>query len=293
MTMTQPLKWHGGKHYLASWIISHFPPHLHYVEPFFGGGAVLLARDHKRDWFIDNEWKLKNGEKVPSHLRGCSEVVNDINFHLTNFWNVLKRETGWYQEFCRQIAATPFSQWEYRAAEIMLKGGDGPGPVAAAAFFVRARQSMAGRMDCFTPLTRNRTRGGGNAEANAWLNCIEGLPEVHERLKGVVILNDDACKVIRQQDGEKTLFYCDPPYLAETRETTGEYEHEMAIEDHHALVATLSEIKGRFILSGYNSVLYNRFMADCGWRREEKQIDNKASSKKTKDKKTECLWMNF
>ena len=45
LEMIQPLKWHGGKYYLASKIVDLMPPHLHYVEPFFGGGAVLLARD--------------------------------------------------------------------------------------------------------------------------------------------------------------------------------------------------------------------------------------------------------
>jgi DNA adenine methylase len=43
--LTPPLKWHGGKHYLASRIVGLMPPHLHYVEPYFGGGAVLMAHD--------------------------------------------------------------------------------------------------------------------------------------------------------------------------------------------------------------------------------------------------------
>jgi DNA adenine methylase len=34
-----------------------------------------------------------------------------------------------------------------------------------------------------------------------------------------VILNQPAIEVIRQQDGEATLFYLDPPYLHETRAT--------------------------------------------------------------------------
>src|SRR5262249_54167283 len=37
-----PLKWHGGKHYLAKHVLSMMPPHLHYVEPYFGGGQVLF-----------------------------------------------------------------------------------------------------------------------------------------------------------------------------------------------------------------------------------------------------------
>jgi site-specific DNA-adenine methylase len=32
-----PLKWHGGKYYLAEWLIGLMPPHQNYVEPFAGG----------------------------------------------------------------------------------------------------------------------------------------------------------------------------------------------------------------------------------------------------------------
>lgn len=44
-SLSQPLKWHGGKHYLAQKIIDLMPKHLHYVEPFGGGLAVLLNKD--------------------------------------------------------------------------------------------------------------------------------------------------------------------------------------------------------------------------------------------------------
>ncbi len=57
--ISPPLKWHGGKHYLAAKIIAKMPPRckrpndpdasdpgwLHYCEPYFGGGSVLLAND--------------------------------------------------------------------------------------------------------------------------------------------------------------------------------------------------------------------------------------------------------
>jgi DNA adenine methylase len=42
--LTPPLKWHGGKHYLATKIVALMPPHLHYVEPYCGSGQVLFAR---------------------------------------------------------------------------------------------------------------------------------------------------------------------------------------------------------------------------------------------------------
>ena len=62
-------------------------------------------------------------------------------------------------------------------------------------------------------MSRNRTRRQMNEQASAWLTCVEGLPAVHARLKRVVVLNQPALEVIKREDGEKTLFYLDPPYL--------------------------------------------------------------------------------
>ena len=124
---------------------------------------------------------------------------------------------------------------------------------------------------------------------NAYLNAIDGLPDVHQRLRQVVILCDDAIKIIKQQDGPNTLFYYDPPYLHETRTATKCYAHEMTVDDHRRLLDTLAGIEGKFVLSGYPNEMYDA----RGWRTEDFSIDNKASSKKTKDKKTERIWMNF
>ena len=44
-TIIQPLKWWGGKTYFAKKFIELMPPHLHYVEPYAGGLAVLLEKD--------------------------------------------------------------------------------------------------------------------------------------------------------------------------------------------------------------------------------------------------------
>ena len=266
----QPIKWHGGKFYLAPKLIDLFPPHVHYVEPYFGGGAVLFAKPA--------EW-----------VEGHSEVVNDLNGELMNFWRVLADEYH-FPRFCRVIQAVPFGEaiWNHNREASPLSEVD-----CAVAFFVRYRQSRQGLGKDFATLSRTRTRRGMNEQASSWLSAIEGLPEAHERLKRVVILNGDAIKVIRQQDGPGTFFYLDPPYLHGTRVTTGDYEHEMTEDQHAELLITLGKIRGRFMLSGYRSSLYDASAESHDWRRMDFPIDCKASGAKEKPKRVESVWMNY
>ena len=268
-----PLKWHGGKHYLASRIVSLFPPrgtYTHYVEPYFGGGSVLLAHDPE----------------------GVSEVANDANGELSNFWGCLQHRHA-FDLMRRQLEATPFSEREWQKAcepSPLDSGTD-----RAIKFFVRCRQSLAGRMKAFTGVTRSRTRRGMNAECSAWLNAIDGLPAVHERLKRVLILNRPALDAIRTEDGPGTLFYLDPPYLHETRATTGEYAHEMTERDHEDLLLALTRVKlkGRFLLSGYRSELYDEFAYAWKWQRHDFDLPNNAAAGSEKRRMTECVWTNY
>jgi DNA adenine methylase len=305
----KPLKWHGGKTYLSKWLHSLAPPSV-IDDPENGyitrGDAYFGAGNASWEWLPTDD---------------ISEVVNDINEDLANFWNVL-RTPSQFDSLTRKLEATPFSKPLF---DEMLNSPAPSCPVDQAfRFFVINRQSMSGRMQGFTPPTKLRTRGGRNAEANAWWNAIEGLREVHERLQGVLIYNEHAPGFIRIIDSPKTLVYCDPPYMHETRSTTSEYgEHEMSDRAHAILLATLAtqgrmfisrdqfetlsgdetyedfvsswnvSFRGRFMLSGYWSQLYEDFANELGWKRHEFEIDNKASSAKTKEKKTECVWTNY
>jgi DNA adenine methylase len=280
MPVQPPIKWHGGKHYLAKKIIALMPPRckdpnapatddpgwLHYVEPYAGGLAVLLENDPE----------------------GISEVVNDLNANLINFWMTLASAEKCCV-FQRLSQATPFAEDAFRWSD----GGGDTGIEKAWAFFIRCRQSLSGRMDAFAGITRNRTRRGMNEQVSAWLNAVEGLPAVHARLKRVLILNRPAVDVIRKEDGPRTLFYLDPPYLHETRATTGEYAHEMTDQDHSLLLQELASLKGRFLLSGYHSKLYDGEADAHGWKCHEFELPNNAAGGKDKRRMTECVWTNF
>ena len=281
MTVAQPLKWHGGKSYLAKKIIGLMPRHLHYVEPFAGGLSVLL---NKAPSDARHQWGAKTFE------RGISEVVNDLDGRLMNFWRVLQDGSA-FQEFTRIVQAAPFSESAWEESEDRQRPVSKLDTGAAVAFFIRCRQSRAGGFNDFATLSRNRTRRQMNEQASAWLSCVKGLPAIHERLKRVVILCRDALDIVRQQDCEKTLFYLDPPYLPETRASNGNYAYEMTENDHRVMLNTIKQCCGAVLLSGYANELYDRELRE--WNRHDFQIDNKVSGAKSKRTMTESVWCNF
>ena len=275
--ITPPLKWHGGKHYLASRFVALMPRHLHYVEPFFGGGAVLLRRDPADPAL----W-------LPPH-KGVTEVVNDVNGRLVNFWRVLQKEES-FSKFVRIAQAIPVARDEWEAAHAHLPSENDP-VADAVAFFVDCRQSRSGLMKGFTPVTRSRTRREMNGNVSEWLGAVDGLPDVHARLRRVLIENIPAVDLIRREDAAFTLFYCDPPYLHETRKATTAYAFEMTEADHQELLDVLRQCKGTVMLSGYPSELYDQALT--GWSRHTFDLPNHAANGKEKRRETEVLWCNF
>jgi DNA adenine methylase len=281
----QPCKIHGGKNYMARWIVSLMPRHLSYVEPYCGGCSVLFARDP------DDEslW-------LPPH-KGVSEVVNDLNCELTNFWRVLQEEAC-FAKFVRAVTAMPFSGIEYADASknaMPTMPFDGPDAGRAVNFFVRNRQSLAGRMTGFTGITKTRTRSRMNNETSAWISTVEGLPAVHARLMRVLILpSQPAVEVIRKFDMEETLFYIDAPYVHSSRATTSEYgQYEMTDAEHVQLIEVLAKIRGKAMVSMYHHPIYDVLHLKYGWRHVEYELPNHAAGGKLKRRMVECLWMNY
>jgi len=255
-----PIKYHGGKSYLAKRIVAMMPAHACYLEAFAGGLSVLFAKD---------------GE-------GVAEFVNDLHGDLTNFWRVLRDE---FDAFHRIISCTPLSEIEFKENSRSDRPVD-----RAVHYFVRARQSRQGlRRDYCTPT--KRLRQGMNENVSAWLTAVDGLPEIHQRLRRVEIWNRSAVDAIKKLDRLDLLVYADPPYVHETRSTTGEYgQFEMTTAQHVELLECLSGMQGKFLLSGYRCELYDDYAATHGWRCDEFELPNNASSKATKARKIECIW---
>jgi DNA adenine methylase len=274
---TSPLKWHGGKHYVAPEIVSLMVAHVHYVETHVGGGSVFFARDpdDERLW-------------LPPH-KGVSEVINDLDGRLMNFWRTLQDPVT-FDEFVRIAQAIPMSRLEWEKAH---HGQQESGVEGAVNFFVNCRHSLAGRMNGFTAITRTRTRRRMNGNVSEWIGSVDGLPEVHERLRRVLIENMDGTALIKREDRPGTQFYVDAPYVHSTRTATNVYAREMIDEQHRVLVMTLVRIKGKAIVSGYHHPIYDELSLTHGWKLHEVELPNNASGEKSKRRMTECLWTNY
>ncbi len=258
-----PVKWHGGKCHLAARIAALLPVHGIYVEPFGGAASVLL-------------------NKEPSQV----EVYNDLDLRLTRLFRVL-RDHG--DDFRRRLALTPYSEVEFRHAAVPHYDE----VEQARRDFVRLRQSLGGRGDHFSFSVRRSRRGMADV-VSGFLSAIdEELPKIIDRLRTVQIVFRPAVEVIRRFDGPDTLFYCDPPYLPETRAENGraKYAVEMTVADHRALLEELRWCRGRVALSGYPSALYDELLWD--WRVVEFDVANHAAAGEVKRRETECLWFNW
>jgi DNA adenine methylase len=83
----------------------------------------------------------------------------------------------------------------------------------------------------------------------------------------------------------RTVVYCDPPYLPETRTSNAKYQFEMTIDDHIRLLDILTELPCHIMLSGYQSDLYDEKLA--GWNKSTFQAMSRGGVR------TEVVWYNF
>jgi DNA adenine methylase len=252
----------------------------------------LYGREKQAVGLVAKEF-LGEREVVAIETTSRTYIAEGLASHNCNFWRVLACPVQ-FPAFARALAATPFSERHWEDAACILDPQSGSDELArAVAFFVHARQSMAARGVSFAALSRTRTRRGMNEQAAAWLSAVEGLGQVHERLKRVVILNRDALDVVRANDGPATLFYCDPPYLPSTRTAPDVYRHEMTAGQHEALLDALLACRGKVMLSGYPSDLYDGRLLPAGWRRVDMRVPNHAAGGATKRVMTESLYLNY
>lgn len=257
--MNRVLKYPGAKWSIAKWIISTFPKHHSYVEPYFGSGAVLF-------------------NKVPSAI----ETVNDLDDEVVNLFNCIKRDS---QKLARLVALTPYSRKEYDEAFLSAVPEDEF--EKAARFLIQCWQGHGFRTNGYKVGWKNDVQGRENMYAvYNWYRLPEWIIGITDRLKQVQIENRPAIEVIKRFRYPKVLIYADPPYLLGTR-TAKQYKHEMTEQDHIELVETLIDHPGPAAISGYDSELYNGMLK--GWHKES----TRGIAEYFGEDRNEVIWMNY
>jgi len=261
-----PFGWYGGKFSLLDWLLPLLPHCHHYCEPFGGSGVVLINRE-------------------PSPV----ETYNDLDGEVVNFFRVLREQKD---KLIEAIGLTPFSRQEFVQA---CRVDPSLSPLERARrFYVRARQVRTGLAQTASPgrwaNCKNTSRGGMSGVIRRWLGGTEDLAVIAERLIRVQIENRPATHVIRLYDAHDTLFYCDPPYVHETRGDAKAYGFEMADKEHEELADVLNSAKGMVAISNYHSPLMDRLYRSPKWR---KLVSGPRTIHSTKGKRCEVVWTNY
>lgn len=263
--ITRPaLRYHGGKFRLAPWIISFFPKHHVYVEPYGGAASVLLR-------------------KAPAH----AEIYNDVADEIVNVFRVL-RDPLLAARLMRMVELTPFARREF---ELSYEASDDPVEQARRTV---ARSFMgfgSGAVFC-KHATGFRTGARGERHKSAAHDLVTWpgeVPAFVQRLRSVTIEHRDAIEVMAGADGPGTLLYVDPPYPHVTRGNARgvrqKYAQEMNDDEHRTLAAFLHSAQSMVVLSGYPCALYDELFGS--WERH--QVASMADGAR---KRIEVVWLN-
>jgi len=217
--MTPLITYYGGKQRIAHHILPIVDsiPHVNYLEPFFGGGAVFFR-------------------KKPSK----QEIINDKSSDLINLYRVARSLPT---ELERLIELTPYSEAEHRRAKEILED---PGLYAdlerAWAYYVAVMQSFSHDLNGGW-----KTSVRGKFQSHTWANKKSVLGQCLKRLSNVAIACRDAIDCIKRWDSPETLIYIDPPYPGYDQ---GHYKGYTA-QDWASLCFELDQCKSSYILSNY------------------------------------------
>lgn len=257
--MKTPITYYGGKVSMLPHILPLIPQHTIYCEPFFGGGAVFWAKE-------------------PAEV----EVINDLNNQVINFYKVLKTD---FNNLKTLIDGTLHSRATYKTAMAIYQMPQFFTEVQQAwAFYVLTNQGFACMIGSWG---FGKTKAKVRAFRNKKLRFTHDLAE---RLENVQLESNDAIKVIESRDTLNTFHYIDPPYIGADQGHYSGYTES----DFIALLNTLEKVKGKFLLSMYESDILTEYAKRNGWYMKSFDMPKTANNATGKRKrKTEVLTANY
>ena len=181
--MNSPIKWIGGKRREIKNFEQYIPKHKIYIEPFVGGGAVF--------------WKLQP-EKA---------IINDVNEHLINFYEVLRDN---YTELKKELHLYTNTLEAYKEVIKILNAKEYTNKIEQAAIFYYLNKTA------FSGTWRVNSKGGFNVGYGYYGNdSFKKLTdEFVPILQKTEIYNGDYKDVINKyKNNTEAFIFFDPPYL--------------------------------------------------------------------------------
>lgn len=268
------------------------------------------AKDRWEHGLIDNsvelkeiEDKLARGEISEEEFKDIWQPLYDDRYKRMNY--KLKAE---FKELEKKRAKEEISEEEYRLKWDELEEERVEDQIERARmFYVLCMQSFSAGLESWKS-DKSPGRSRISPTLRRYLNGIdENLAWAVERFRTIQVENHSFEYIIDRYDSEDTLFYLDPPYIWETRGknegkeadeiTKSDYHHELTNCMHVQLVKQLKNIKGKFIMSGYDHEIYDEL--NDGEKFFKVKLDDFAKACQAtekggkKDIGEEYLWINF
>jgi len=226
--MNSIISWVGGKRLLRKKILPLIPKHDMYCEVFGGAGWILFGKTaNKEDWQLSKQSRY-------------TEVYNDINGDLVNFWRYIKQHPEAFVAELNQylVSRELFGEFAKHEPKTELE--------RAVRFYFQLSCSYGSRSKNFCIMQGYKYMA---------LRQLEKVKAASERLQNVIIEKQDFQKILKRYDTPNTFFYLDPPYYL--HEHLYDREDAEAFTRHEEMATLLKQIKGKFLLS-YNDDPYIR-----------------------------------
>lgn len=254
-----PLRWFGGKHFLAKHIVPLFPKHHCFVDTFGGGAHISVAKP-----------------------QSPVEIFNDIDSELIHFLMTLRSQKT---ELLQALRSFPTSRQLYNE---MLKSAAPANPVERAArWYYLLRQRI---------IPANGVPSGfryGKVKNSAidYQNSVVRLDSFEQRFRSILIESLDFREVIKRYDGPDTFFFIDSPYVDKEHFYLGGFNKK----DHIDLAELLHSIQGKCLVTYYGHPLVLDLYKDFHIRTVEARVGAvvKAEQGQERRSETEFFFMNY
>jgi DNA adenine methylase len=168
-------------------------------------------------------------------------VYNDIDNRLVTFYKIVKENPGLLTEL---IALLPYSRTVHRIVKSLFKSGNYElGALETAVLLFYSVNTSINGIIGNSGFSRSIQPEKSNSKS--FVSKELNILRLAERWRDVTIEDLDFREVIKRYDSEKTVFYCDPPYVPTAKEYYGK---PFTVDDLRDMANMLTAVKGKFLL---------------------------------------------